>query len=155
MPAQNLVSASITSEVKANILQKLEEIRGEMDFLLTLQADEVRALYKASNTYFPFIEKAYNAVIDHPAIMPGVFDTEEFKRDYELSKDLTLIGNQVNELAEGIENTLMAVNSDAMSGALEVYSAVKQNRDKVPGLNVVADEMAVFFKRPRKKNTQT
>ena len=28
---------------------------------------------------------------------------------------------------------------------------MKQNRDKVPGLNVVADEMAEFFKRARKK----
>ena len=38
-----------------------------------------------------------------------------------------------------------------MAGALEVYAAVKQNRDKVPGLNVVADEMAEFFKKAKKK----
>jgi hypothetical protein len=37
-----------------------------------------------------------------------------------------------------------------MGEALEVY-AVKQNRDKIAGLNVLADEMRTFFKSPRKK----
>ena len=41
-----------------------------------------------------------------------------------------------------------------MSSALEVYAAVKQNRDKVPGLNVVAEEMSEFFKKAKKKAAQ-
>jgi hypothetical protein len=40
-----------------------------------------------------------------------------------------------------------------MMGGLEVYAAVKQNRDKAPGLNVAAGEMAVFFQKPGKKIT--
>ena len=86
--------------------------------------------------------------------MPSVFDINEFKKDYLLVKDLTLIANQINELADSIQNTLMAANSDAMAGALEIYAAVKQTRDKVPGLNVVAGEMAVFFQRSGKKAVQ-
>ena len=151
MPAQNLVSATIAPEVKTDVIEKISQIKGQLDFLLTLQTDEIKSLLKASNSSFPFINKSYNAVSDHPDIMPPVFDTEEFKRDYELSQDLTVIGNHLNELAEAVQNTLMAVNSDAMNGALEVYSAVKQNRDKVPGLNVVADELSVFFKKSRRK----
>ena len=46
----------------------------------------------------------------------------------------------------------MAVSSDAITGALEIYSAVKQNSDRVPGLQVAATEMAEFFKRTRKKS---
>jgi hypothetical protein len=38
-----------------------------------------------------------------------------------------------------------------LSGALEVYAAIKQHRDKVPGLNVIAAEMAEFFPRTTKK----
>ena len=38
-----------------------------------------------------------------------------------------------------------------MVASLEVYSAVKQNKDKVPELAYTADEMAVFFKKSRQK----
>lgn len=58
---------------------------------------------------------------------------------------------QINELAESLGKTKMAIDSDALNGTMEIYAAVKQNRDKVPGLNVVAEEMAEFFKKASKK----
>jgi hypothetical protein len=152
MSSQNLISASLAAETKTEILKALAEIKTKLNFLLTLQPDEVKGLFKASNGFAPLIEKACNSVNDHPEIMPSVFNTAEFKKDYALSKDLTPIVNQINELADSLQNTLMAINSDALAGALEVYAAVKQNRDKVPGLNVVADEMAVFFQRAGRKS---
>jgi len=151
MSSQNLVSAALAPEAKEDIARNLGQAKLKLDFLLTLQADQIRGLYKASNGYAPFIEKAYAAAIEHPDILPGVFALEEFKKDYCLVKDLEPIGIQIDQLAEGIRNTRLAVNSDAMEGALEIYSAIKQHRDKVPGLNVLADEMAVFFKRTRRK----
>ncbi len=149
--AQNLVSATLPAEKKTEIMQKLTEIKNDLNFLLSLQPEDIRSIFKAANGYAPFIEKAYNSVNDHPEILPAVFDKEEFIRDFQLSKDLTLIANQAEELAEGLEKTLMAINSDALTGALEVYAAVKQNRDKIAGLNVVAAEMAEFFKKTLKK----
>jgi hypothetical protein len=155
MSAQNLVSASIAPETKTDILAKLADIKSKLGFLLTLQPDEVKALFKAGNGFAPFVEKAYNAAVSHPNILPPVFDSAEFQKDFQLSKDLVAINDLVSELRESLGNTLLAVNSDALTEALEVYSAVKQNRDKVPGLNVVADEMAEFFKKTRKKAPTT
>ena len=151
MSSQNLVSASLTADVKTEVQQAITTIKTKLDFLLTLQPDEVRGLFKAGNGFAPFVEKAYNSITDHPEIMASVFDIAEFKKDYTLSKDLTPIVNQINELANSLQNTLTAVNSDALEEALEVYAAVKQHRDKVPGLNVAADEMVVFFPRTGKK----
>lgn len=48
-----------------------------------------------------------------------------------------------------------AINSDALVAGLEVYAIVKQNRDKVPGLNVTADEMAEFFQKPARKSASS
>lgn len=151
MAAQNLVSAAISPEEKADILQKLSEIKETLSFLLSLMPEDIGKIMKAGNTYKQFIDKAYDAVTAHPEIMAGTFDLEEYKRDYALSEDILPIVNMVNELAESLENTSMAVNSDVMVGSLEVYAAVKANRKKVPGLNVVADELAEFFKKPRRK----
>ena len=150
MARQNLVSAVLPDEAKADILSKLASVRKSLGFLLTLQPDQVQSLFKTGNGYTAFVDKAYNVVNDHPDILPRVFDAAEFKRDYELSKDLVPILDQVNQLADSLRDTQMAVNSDAIAGALEVYQTVKLNKDRVPGLNVIAEEMGEFFKRSRK-----
>jgi hypothetical protein len=111
------------------------------------------SIFKAGNAYAPLLDKAYHVVVNHPEILPSVFDKNEFIRDYQLFKDLTPIDNQVNQLSESVSKTLMAICSDALNETLEVYAAVKQNKDKVPGLNVVAEEMAEFFKKSSKKIT--
>ncbi|QQS04112.1 MAG: hypothetical protein IPK50_17710 [Fibrobacterota bacterium] len=151
MTAQNLISASLPEETKLDILQKLTDIRSKLDFLITLDSDQMRTLFKASNGYSPFIEKAFAAATTHPDILPRVLSATEYEKDVLLVRALTPIYNQVNELANRLRDTLVAASSDAMNQSLEVYAAVKQHSDKVPGLPVVEDEMSVFFQKTRKK----
>lgn len=122
-----------------------------MPFLSALQKTDVSGLFKVGNAYLPFIDKIYQVVVAHPEILPAIFDKDEFLRDYELFKVIQPIYNQINELAEGIQKTYTSVGSDTLVAALEVYASVKQNKDKVPGLSVVGDEMAVFFKKAKSK----
>lgn len=152
MAEQNLISATVSPEDKADILQKLKDIKEKLNFLISLQPDEIKSLIKMGNSYLPFVDKAHEAVTAHPEIMPGTFDLEEFKRDYSLTKDLIPIMNEVNALAEGLQNTMMAVRSDAMNSSLEIYGAVKSNVDRIPGLNVTAGEMSDFFKKAKRKS---
>ena len=149
--AQNLISAALKAEDAAAIQQSLSEAKAKLTFLLSLQTEDISTLFKVGNAYLPFIEKAYQTVIAHPEILPAVFDKDEFLKDYSLLVALRPIFNQINELAESIQKTFTAVGSDAMVASLEIYSAVKQNKDKVPGLAVTADEMAVFFKKTKAK----
>jgi len=155
MATQNLVSATLAPETKADVLNKLVSIKTSLGFLVSLRTDQVHSLFKIGNGYAPFVEKAYHVVNDHPEIMPSVFDVTEFKRDYLLSKDLITIVDQINQLSESLKDTLTAVGSDAISGALEVYAAVKQNSDKVPGLKVASVEMSEFFKKTKTKEVVT
>lgn len=155
MPNQNLISTTLATELKEKIEQQLTDIKSQLSFLLALQPGDIQGLFKAGNSYYPFIDRAYETIAKHPEIFPNSFNIEEFKKDYNLSKNLTPIVNQIKELAESLEKTLTAVNSDALAAALDVYAAVKQNRDKVSGLNVVANEMAVFFQRTRTRTVTT
>jgi len=123
-----------------------------VDFLLSLQPDDIQSIFKAGVGYLPFIDLAYAVVTEHPEILPSVFNVEEFKKDYALAKDLAPIVLQVGELNEGLQKTSTAVNSDAMAAGFDVYAAVKLNKDKVPGLKVVADQMGVFFQKQARKS---
>lgn len=149
--SQNLISATLPAEDAAEVQQNLLAAKTKLSFLLSLQTANVATLFKVGNAYLPFIDKAYQAMEAHPEIIPPVFDKDEFTRDYNLLSTLRPIFNQINELAESIQKTFTAVGSDTLVAALEVYSAVKQNKDKVPGLAITADEMGVFFKKSRVK----
>jgi hypothetical protein len=151
MPSQNLISASLGEETQKEILRALAEIKEKLDFRITLQPDEIKGLYKAGIGYVVFIELAFDTLNRHPEIMPEVFDAAEFRSDYALVKALTPILNQLNELTQSLKETYIAANSDALAAGLDIYAAVKQNLDKVPGLDFMAEKMAKFFKRPRKK----
>ena len=150
--AQNLISAALSPDDAAAVNQNLADAKSKLNFLLSLQTIDVVTMFKVGNTYLPFIDMAYQTMIAHPEILSGVFDKEEFQKDYALLSALRPIFNQINELAEGIQKTFMAVGSDSMIAALDVYSSVKQNKDKVPGLSVTADQMGEFFKKTKTKN---
>jgi hypothetical protein len=149
--SQNLISATLSGEDAASVLEYLVSAKSKLSFLLSLGKDDVVTLFKVGNAYLPFIDLAYETVVSHPEILPAVFDKAEFLKDYELLKKLRPIFNQMNELAEAVQKTFMAVGSDTLVAALEVYDAVKQHKDKVPGLDATAADMAVFFKKSRSK----
>ena len=153
--AQNLISASLPEADAAEVSLDLSNAKSKLKFLLSLQTEDVVTLFKVGNAYLPFLDRVYQVVDEHPEILPAVFDVVEFKKDYQLFKTLIPIQTQINELAEGLQKTSYAVGSDALVAALEVYAAVKQHKDKVPGLNATADELAVFFKKSKAKSTDT
>lgn len=109
--------------------------------------EEKKDYFKVGNTYIPFIDKAYQTVCDHPEIMSGLFNMDEYKKDYQLSKDLQPILTQINELSTALQSTIFAVQSDCMAESLEIYSSVQQNKDRVAGLNAYYDDLKVFFKK--------
>lgn len=154
MAVQNLVSASLSAEASGEILDHLAAIKKRLDFLTSLGSAEIHGLVKAGKTYAPLLDKAYGAITSHPEIMSAVFPADEFRKDYQLYKDLAPIARQVEELNESLEKTMLALSSDTMVETLEIYGAVKQNANKVPGLKVVADEMAVYFSRPKRKEAK-
>ena len=150
MAVQNLVSASITSETKDAILKSIADIRGKLGFLLNLQAAEVMGILKAGKEFVPFIDGCHGVAKSHPEILSGVFNMPEFDKDYQLAQDLGEVAEALAQLNEAVGHTLTAVRSDALVSALDVYSAVKSNKSKVPGLNSVSDNLARYFaKSPR------
>jgi hypothetical protein len=153
MALQNLISATISDELKSSILTKLNSIKTDLSFLITMLPENKNEYLKVGNVMLPFLDKVYSVVDTHPEILSNVFDKDEFKKDYRLTKDLAPVSSLISELASAIEATLYAANSDTMVEALEIYAAVQQNKDKVPGMDVIAGELKEFFKRSKRQST--
>ena len=152
---QNLMSAELTADDVKAIMDAFALIKSKMPFLSAMQKADVSGYFKIGNSYQPFLEKIYQTVEAHPEILPLIFDKEEFLRDHALYTTLTPIMNQAQELCEGIQKTVTAAGSDSLVAALDVYASIKQNKDKVPGLSVMHEEMAPFFRRAKAKAVST
>lgn len=152
---QNLVSANFSAEEKAEVMNHLKSISDSLNFLQSIAPQDVSSLFKAGTAYLPLIDIVHEVVNQHPEIMPRIFDIDELNKDYELFINLRPIEAQIKELTEAVEKTCIAAGSDLMDASFEVYAAVKQNKDKVPGLDATYKEMAKFFKRSRKKKDDT
>ena len=152
--AQNLISATLIAADAAEVQLKLKETKEKLNFLLSPQATDITGIVKLGNAYLPFIDIVYRTVIEHPEILPAVFNKEEFLSDYALLSTLRPILAQINELTESVQKTFYAVGSDVLVASLDVYSSVKQQQDKVPGLKATSDELAIFFKKAKAAKTK-
>ena len=123
MASQNLVSAVISPELKSSITAKLDGLKTDLGFVITLTPEEKNEYIKVKNVMLPFLDKAYDVVKAHPEIMPSIFDKDEFFNDYQLTKDLFPIANKLEEMAQSLSNTLYAANSDGSSRNLCSRSA--------------------------------
>ncbi len=157
MATQNLVSAKLSPELKASIDQKLNGLKTDLNFLVSMVKGERNEYIKVGNIMIPFLDKAHGVSLAHPEILPAVFDKTEYENDYQLTKDLFEIGSAFAELNSSVQATLFAANSDTMVESLDVYASAQANQKKVPGLEVDIAEMKAFFKkgpRPPKPPTQ-
>ena len=154
MPKQNMVSGTLLPSDRDDILHKVNEIRSRLGFLVHLTPEEVKGLFKASNSYQPLMEKAHSVVESHSEILPGTFDKEEFLRDIELLHALKPVQEQIAQLSDALNDTMIALSSDVMAASLEVYGAMKLSRGAIPGMDVLLSDMGSFFKRTRRRTAE-
>ncbi len=150
MPYQN-ITASLSEADVQEIKAALQTIEQKLPFLINLTTEERRRLYKMGAKSLTFVNNSLTAAQSNRDILPATFDLEEFARDYQLSAALTDIFFGLQQLSEKVDDTLMAVSSEAMSSSLTVYDYVKTAAKKTPGLKTLADQLGDRFKAIRTK----
>ena len=113
MPYQN-ISAQVSDKAMQAVKDALATIETNLPFLISLTEGERKALFKAGPKRLSFVENALTAAQDNPDILPKSFDTAEFESDVELFAALTEINTLMAQLASKIDDTRMAVGSEAI-----------------------------------------
>jgi len=108
-------------------------------------------LFKMGNKSHAFVSNSLTAAQSNRGILPASFNVDEFVSDYQLATTLTDIHLGLQQLTEKVDDTLMAVSSEAMSSSLTVYDYVKTAAKKTPGLKAIADQLGERFKAMRTK----
>ncbi|MCC5657894.1 hypothetical protein LC608_13020 [Nostoc sp. XA010] len=145
MSYQNIAAALSPQDIQ-EIKAALQKIQQKMPFLVTLSTEERRKLVKMGDKSLAFVNNSVTAAQSNREILPATFDVEELVRDYQLATTLTELLISVQQLAEQVDDTLMAVGSEAMTSSLTVYDYVKTASKKTPGLKTVAEQLGERFK---------
>ncbi|MFQ4142551.1 hypothetical protein [Chlorogloeopsis sp. ULAP02] len=145
MAYQN-ITAKLSPEDIQEIKAALQTIQKKLPFLITLSTEERRKRVKMGDKSLAFVNNSITAAQSNPDILPASFDIEEFVRDYQLAATLTELLISMRQLTEQVDDTLLAVGSEAMSSSLTVYDYVKTAAKKTPGLKTLAEQLGERFK---------
>ncbi|MBD2101929.1 hypothetical protein [Leptolyngbya sp. FACHB-261] len=140
------ISASVSDTDRQEMKAALRVIEKKLAFLITLSPAERRALLKMGDKSLAFVNNSLAAGQDNPDILPASFDLEEFERDYQLIIALSEVLRGLRQLTEQVDDTLMAVSSEAMRSSLTVYDYVKTAAKTRPGLKALAEQLGERFK---------
>lgn len=145
MPYQD-INVKLPDVDLQEIRNAIATIQQKLPFLITLSVTERKRLFKMGDKRLAFVQTSLNAAQGNRNILPASFDLDGFSNDYQLATSLMEIDMLLNQLSEQVDDTLMAVGSEAMSSSLTVYDYVKTVAKKTPGLKGIAEQLGTLFR---------
>ena len=119
--ADNRISASLSQADRQAVLDAINTIRTKLPFLIDLSPEERKALPKIGDTGRGFVAQALEVAEQNPDILPRSFDVAEMRKDVELLSALSPVLAALSQLNELVDDTVMAVGSEAYAAALLIY----------------------------------
>ncbi|UCH96219.1 MAG: hypothetical protein JSV88_05005 [Candidatus Aminicenantes bacterium] len=143
----NLVSASLSDEDHASIINSIKSIESLIPFAVTLPADEKVSMPGIGVKTIEFIDKSFEYASKNPNLVPQFLDMGEFEKDTKLAKKLQLVMDHLIPLAAKLSDTFALVGAEAYSSSRIFYHHTKNAaRANVPGASAVAKELSKRFK---------
>lgn len=125
MSRQNLISAEVEDATIATSIQNIKDVKANFPFLINLSADERKRFRKMGPKSVDYVNDNLSGANQFPNSLPIDFPVREFAKDVTLINKLypLLVASQA--LTEGLNDTILALGSDAMKGGDEVYGFLK------------------------------
>ncbi len=120
------------------------DLDNELVFGTDLDSEERGSLPKTGDKSLAFVRAAAGLVDMDSDFLPRSFDIPEFQQDVALMEKLVDINRRLERTAQRVNDTLLAVGSEAYLAALVVYKNAKDN-GRGEELDKAVDEMGKRF----------
>jgi hypothetical protein len=148
--SENRISATLAAADHQAVMTAINTIREKLPFLIDLSPEERRALPKMGDKSRAVVSQALDVATQNSDFLPRSFDVEEMRKDVELATALQSISASLTQLQELVEDSSVAVGSEAYMAALVVYNYAQSN-GRGGALDNLLDAMGQRFAR---KNRQ-
>lgn len=150
------IDAELSTDDLSEIKTAIHTIEEHLPFLIHLSVKDRRRFVKMGDKSLAFVMNSLSVAHANPEILPLNFDVDGLDRDYALSRNLLEVLTGLKQLTEQVDDTLLAVGSEAMTSSLSIYDYVKTAAKRKPGLKGLAEQLGERFKKmPRDRDSQT
>jgi hypothetical protein len=143
---ENRISATLSDADQQFVMSAINNMRQKLPFLVDLTPEERHALPKMGDKSRAFVSQALDVAKQNADILPVSFDVEEMSKDVALILALAPIMSALAQLHELIEDTFLAVGSEAYIAALLVYQYARTG-GKGAALDSALDALGQRFAR--------
>lgn len=147
MPRQNLISAEVSDDNIKDAIKSINDAKNNFPFLINLSATERKKFRKMGPKSVDYVNDNLVGAKQFPNSLPGDFPLEEFSKDVTLINKLypLLVASQA--LTEGLNDTILALGSDAMKEGDEVYRFLKLAAKTDANAKALVEQIGRRFKR--------
>ena len=130
MKQGNRISAVLPAAEQAQIISQLKSIEDKLDFLITLQPEDSKALRHIGVDGVPYALAGLDAVHASIDFTRRSFDLPEYERDVTLMNQLREIRAVLLPLAQKVEDTYRLVGADVMVTADDIYEDLRKDNSE-------------------------
>jgi len=156
MANENMLSAELSPSDFAALQDAIQVFKDKLPFLINLTPLERRAFPKMGDKSMPFVHMALDFAKGNAGLVPPYLNVAEFEKDLKLVKSLTELAQDINMLAEGLDDTIMLAGCEAYKSALVFYRSIKTAKEmNIPGIDTVHESLRKSFPTRRKSGKST
>ena len=151
MSRQNLISAEAADATIAAAISSINDAKGSFPFLINLSATDRKKFRKMGPKSVDYVNDNLIGAQQFPNSLPKDFPIEEFAKDVTLINKLypLLVASQA--FTEGLNDTILALSSDAMKEGDEVYKYLKLAAKTDANAKALVEQIGRRFKFPPKE----
>jgi len=146
MANSNLISASLTSDQKTEILKCLTDAQNGLNFLINLSITDKKRLPKMGTRSVGYVDECIAAFDEFRDLLPANLDLNELRKDRALYDDLNTIAVKVRALNEGLQDTLAALSSDLMTTCNDGYAVLRRNTNRDTSVKASIEQIGKRYK---------
>ncbi|MEC4048998.1 hypothetical protein OX284_006130 [Flavobacterium sp. SUN046] len=146
MARQNLISAEVDDVIVEAVLQHLLDSKTAMPFLINLSKSDRMKYRKMGPKSVEYVGECLVGAQQFSNHLTADFPLGEYEKDVKLIRQLFPILVAAQALAEGLNDTILALGSDCMDGSNEVYDLLKNAAKKDANVKTLVDQLARRYK---------
>ncbi len=147
----NVIGKRISFDIPDDDLQAVQAaVQTLMDklmpHLVSVGAEEKRALAKMGSKSVDFVSKTLNYANTNPQFKPAFVDIDDFSSNVSAFGMLRSLQQPMSQIADMLDDSLTLAGSDALNSALAYYQSIKTAAKlNVPGAATIAEDLAARF----------
>jgi hypothetical protein len=130
----------------SDISNAIAVIRNILNFLVNLTPEERKVMRTIATRRVGYMAGVHDAVVDFSSAVPGTFSIPNFTTQKTLRENLGHICNEIGSLNEGIEDTMMLLDSVLLKKSDIGYGYLKTAARTNQGLSELVDDLGSIYK---------